>query len=266
MTNRGRSFRDRLSQGHVCLGTGVSFSDPTVTEALCGDFDFVFIDLEHTPLSLEAAQAHIMATGGSSTTPLVRVPWNDAVWIKRVLDIGAAGVVIPLIRTPEEAREAVAACNYPPDGLRGFGPRRPSNYGRVGGPDFCREANADVVVILQIETIDAVENLDEIVRVPGLTSVAVGSNDLAGSMGHMGEPRHPEVLAAIDAVIEKARENDVFVGMLVGDEPELVVEWIDKGAHWVTMGGDYSLLVRIAEQVAGRVRDHLRPMAPPPSS
>ena len=118
MTNRGRSFRDRLSQGHVCLGTGVSFSDPTVTEALCGDFDFVFIDLEHTPLSLEAAQAHIMATGGSSTTPLVRVPWNDAVWIKRVLDIGAAGVVIPLIRTPEEAREAVAACNYPPDGLR----------------------------------------------------------------------------------------------------------------------------------------------------
>ena len=71
-------------------------------------------------------------------------------------------------------------------------------------------------------------------------------------MGHMGEPRHPEVLAAIDAVIEKARENDVFVGMLVGDEPELVVEWIDKGAHWVTMGGDYSLFVRIAEQVAGR--------------
>ena len=237
-----------------------------MTEALCGVFDFVWIDLEHTPLSLEAAQAHIMATNGSPTTPLVRVPWNDAVWIKRVLDIGASGVVIPMIRTADEARKAVAACLYPPEGIRGFGPRRPSNYGRVRGADFCRQANADVGIIVQVEHIDAVENLDEILRVPGLTSVVVGSNDLAGSMGYIGEPRHPDVLAKVETVISRAREQDVFVGVAVGADPEVAIEWIDKGAQWVAMGADFYLLLRTAEQVSDHVRDHLRATAPEPAS
>src|SRR5262249_25363539 len=151
-----------------------------------------------------AVQGHIMATKGSDCLPMVRVPWNDPVLIKPVLDIGAPAVIVPMVQTAEEARRAVAACRYPPDGIRGFGPRRPSNYGQLGGPDFCRAMNEAIIPIIQIEHIRAVESIDEILAVPGVQNIVFGPNDLSGSMGHMGMPRHPDVLRAIETVIAKA--------------------------------------------------------------
>ena len=136
------TFREKLRRGKVCLGTVISLTDPTVTEALCPLFDFLWIDMEHSVLSLEAVQAHVMAARGSGAATLVRVPWNDPVLVKPVLDLGASGVIVPMVRTADDVRRAVAACLYPPEGVRGFGPRRPSQYGRLGGPEFCREANA----------------------------------------------------------------------------------------------------------------------------
>ena len=117
--NNARSFKQRIAHGPVCLGTCISFTDPTVTESLCGLLDFVWIDMEHNALTLETVSHHIMATRGSETVPLVRVPWNDAVLIKPVLDIGAAGIIVPFVRNADEARRAVAACLYPPAGVRG---------------------------------------------------------------------------------------------------------------------------------------------------
>jgi 2-keto-3-deoxy-L-rhamnonate aldolase RhmA len=256
--DNAKLFLDKMRRGEVCIGTAISFSDPTVTEALCGLLDYVWIDMEHNPLTLEAVQAHIMATKGSETIALVRVPWNDPVLIKPVLDIGAAGVIVPMIRTAEDVRLAVAACRYPPEGIRGFGPRRPSNYARIGGPEFCRAANEAMITIVQIEHSDAVNNLDEILAVPGLTGIVIGSNDLSGSMGHMGEPRHPEVLRAIETVIAKTRQTDRFVGIAIGDDPTLLNEWVDKGAQWLSMGNDFSLMLRAAGQVAGLIREHAR--------
>src|SRR5579859_1417409 len=209
----GQPFIDKLRRGQICLCATITMTDATVTEALCGILDCVCIDMEHNALSLEAVQAHIMATKGSTTTPLVRVPWNDPVRIKPVLDIGAAGVIVPMIRTADDARLAVAACRYPPEGIRGYGPRRPSQYGRLGGPEFCRAANENMITIVQIEEIEAVNNLDEILAVPGLTGILIGANDLSGSMGHMGEPRHPDVLRAIESVITRTRQTPVFAGM-----------------------------------------------------
>jgi 2-keto-3-deoxy-L-rhamnonate aldolase RhmA len=249
------TFRDKLQRG-LCLGTCITFTDSTVTEALCGVIDFVWIDMEHNPLSLEAVQGHIMATNGSATVPLVRVPWNDPVLIKPVLDIGAAGVIVPLVRSAEETRRAVAACRYPPEGIRGYGPRRPSRYGQLGGPDYCKAANAAIAVVIQIEHIEAVRSIDEILAVPGVTSVVLGPNDLSGSMGLMGQPRHPQVLQAIQTVIDSARRSGVFVGLGVGDDPEMLNEWVDKGAHWLAMGADFTLLLGAAGQIAGRVRAH----------
>jgi 2-dehydro-3-deoxyglucarate aldolase/4-hydroxy-2-oxoheptanedioate aldolase len=251
-----RKFREKLKQGQVCLGTGISFADPTITEALSSILDFVWIDMEHGPLGIESVQGHVMATRGTDTAPIVRVPWNDPVLIKPVLDVGAAGVIVPLVRTADDVRRAVAGCLYPPEGIRGFGPRRPSGYGRLGGPEFCRQANQDVIVIVQIEHIDAVRNLDEILAVPGLTSVVVGSNDLSGSMGLTGQPRHPQVLAAIDTVIAKTRKTGVFVGISIGDDPTLLSEWLDKGMHWLAMGTDFMFLLRGADYVTQRVRAH----------
>jgi 2-keto-3-deoxy-L-rhamnonate aldolase RhmA len=253
-----KRFLEKMRQGDFCLGTAISFSDPTVSEALCGLLDFVWIDMEHNPLTLEAVQAHIMATKGSDTVPLVRVPWNDPVIIKPVLDIGAAGIIVPMIRTADEVRLAVAACRYPPEGIRGFGPRRPSNYGRIGGPEFCKAANEAMITIVQVEHIDAVRNLDEILAVPGLSGIVIGSNDLSGSMGHMGEPRHPEVLEAVETVIAKTRKTDRFVGIAIGEDPDLLASWVEKGAQWLSMGNDYSLMLWGARQVAGRLRERVR--------
>lgn len=249
-------FRDRLGSGKTLLGTCITFVDPTVTEALSNVLDFVWIDTEHNPLTLERVQGHIMATKGSQTTPLVRVPDNDPALIKPVLDIGAAGVIVPLVKTADDVRLAVAACRYPPEGIRGFGPRRPSGYGTRGGPDFCQAANQAIITIVQIEQIEAYQNLNEILRVPGLTSIVVGPNDLAASLGFTGQPRHPEVIRAIDSVIAQARAAKVPMGIAVGDDPEALVEWADKGVNWIAMAADYGLLLRATSQLAQRVRDH----------
>ena len=251
-------FTAKMRRGEICLGTGISFTDPTVTEALCGLLDFVWIDMEHNALSLETVQAHIMATKGSDTTALVRVPWNDAALIKPVLDIGADGVIVPMVRTADDVRRAVAACRYPPQGIRGFGPRRPIDYGRNAGPDYSQRANAEIIAIVQIEQIDAVNNLDEILAVPGLTGVVIGGNDLSGSMGLMGQPHHPEVVAAIETVITKARQAEVFVGIGLADDPARMAEWLDKGMQWLQIGVDWWLLMRAAESVVGQMREHIR--------
>lgn len=249
------AFRDKIRRGQVCLGAGITFTDPTATEALCGVVDYVWIDMEHNALSLEAVQGHIMATKGSDTASLVRVRWNDPVLIKPVLDIGADGVIVPLVRTVEDVERAVAACRYPPEGIRGYGPRRPSNYGRTGGAEFCRAANEAVIVTVQIEHIDAVRNLDGILAVPGLTGIMIGPNDLSGSMGYMGQTRHPEVMEAIETVITRAKQAGVYVGIAASDR---VSEWADRGAQWLLIGEDYSLMLQAADEVAGRVRDHLK--------
>ncbi len=249
-------FREKLTKGQLCLGTVITFTDPTVTEALSQLLDFVWIDMEHNALSLETVQGHIMATKGSETVPLVRVAWNDPVLIKPVLDIGAAGVIVPLVRTAAEARRAVAACLYPPEGIRGYGPRRPTNYGQLGGPEFCRASNASVLPMVQIEHIDAVSDIDEIVAVPGLASVVEGPQDLAGSMGLAGQPRHPEVLGAIDKVIAASRRAGVPVGIGSGDDAELLKDWLTRGIQWVTLGADCTLMLRAASELAARVHEH----------
>ena len=252
-------FREKLRRGQACLGTVISFTDPTVTEALCPLLDFVWIDMEHNALSLETVQAHVMATKGSDTTPLVRVPWNDPVLVKPVLDIGAAGVIVPMVRTADDVRRAVAACLYPPEGIRGFGPRRASGYGRLGGPEFCRAANDHVLPIVQIEHIQAVENIDEILAVPKLASIVLGPNDMAGSMGLIGQPRHPDVVRALDTVIAAARQVRMPVGVGAGDDPNMLADWVARGVQWLAMGGDCNLLLRGATEVAGRVREQTRP-------
>jgi 2-dehydro-3-deoxyglucarate aldolase/4-hydroxy-2-oxoheptanedioate aldolase len=184
------------------------------------------------------------------------VPWNDPVLIKPILDMGAAGVIVPMVRTAEEARRAVAACKYPPEGERGYGPRRPSRYGTLRGPQFCKELNDSVVIIPQIEHIDAVRNIKEILAVQGVKAIVLGLNDLAGSMGLSGEPRHPSVLEAAERVINEAREAGIFPGLGLPDNAEHLIEWADKGAQWLSIGADYMLLIHGLELVISRLRKH----------
>ena len=256
-TDADHTFIRKLAAGEACLGVTISFTDPTVTEAVSGSVDFVWIDMEHNALSLETVQGHVIATKGSDATPIVRVAWNDPVLIKPVLDLGAAGVIVPMVRTAEEARGAVAACRYPPEGVRGFGPRRPSNYGRLGGPEFCQAANRSVIPIIQIEHIDAIAAIDEIAAVPGIASLVVGPNDLAGSMGHMGHPDHPEVMAAAERVIAAAQRANIFVGFAFVGTPAEMAAWIRMGMQWVVIGTDWGLLLQATEQQYRGVHEEL---------
>jgi len=236
-------FAEKLRTKQLAVGTVISFADPTVTELLAEDLDFVWIDMEHSPQTLQTVQMHVMAASALGATPLVRVPWNDHALIKPVLDCGAEGVIVPQVLTAEEARQAVAACLYPPQGVRGFGPRRPSRYGRRSGPEFCRELNEKMICVLQIEHRDAIKNIDQIVGVEGITSLVIGPNDLAGSLGHTGEPRHPDVLRAIDVVLASASRHRLPVGIGTGADSQIIKEWINKDMQWIAIGSDSSLLL-----------------------
>jgi 2-keto-3-deoxy-L-rhamnonate aldolase RhmA len=250
-------FREKMLRGEICFGTTITFTDPAITESLCGDLDFVWIDTEHNALSLESVQLHLMAVKGSPTFPLVRVGWNDPVLLKPVLDIGAPGIIVPLIRTPEDARLAVAACRYPPKGIRGFGPRRAARFGRDTGVEYCERADASIMINVQIEHADAVKNLDAILATDGLSGIVIGPNDLAGSMGHTGRPNHPDVLAAIDTVITKTRDAKKFVGIGSSAEPDALLDWIRRGVQWLLMGADFILLRKAACETVAAVRSKL---------
>ena len=254
----GDRFRERLRRGEVALGAAVSFGDPTVSELLGGALDFVWIDMEHGALSIEAVQAHVMAAQLAGTVPLVRVAWNDPVLIKQVLDVGAAGIIAPMVRTAEEARLLVSACRYPPQGIRSFGPRRPSNYGRIDGPTVCRTENERVFTVAQIEHVDAVNALDEILTTAGLDSLVLGPNDLSASMGLPAQRTHPTVLEAIESVVTRARAAGMLVGIGAADEPEEIRHWVQKGAHWSVIGADFVLLSQVVDRKVAAVRAALR--------
>lgn len=248
-------FREKLHRHQMCLGVAINFYDPTVTDSLCSLVDFVWIDMEHNALSLEAVQAHIMATEAHETTALVRVRSHDPAVIKTVLDLGADGIIVPNVRTPDEARRAVAACRYPPEGIRGYGPRRPSLYGRIEGAAFCKAANRTIIAVTQIEHIDAVRDIDKILAVPGLDSIVLGPNDLSGSIGHICEPKHPEVVSAMETVISSARRSNVAVGV-GGGEPGEIRYWIERGVHWAVAGGDNTLMLKAAHETLEELRRH----------
>ena len=252
-----RKFREKIRRGEASLGVGIAFNDATVTEALCTIYDSVWIDAEHKPFSLETVQAHAMATRGTGTAALVRVAWNDPVLIKPVLDIGVDGIIVPMVKTAEEARQAVAACLYPPKGIRGYGPRRLYNLPPMNQQEFVKFANEEIIVIAQIEHFEAVNDLEEILAVPGLTGVVVGPNDLSGSMGMLGQTRHPDVLQVIETLIAKARKTDVFCGIAIGHDTDIVAEWFKKGMQWVNAGEDFSLMMGAAEESAGAIRSRV---------
>jgi 4-hydroxy-2-oxoheptanedioate aldolase len=250
-------FREKINAGRFCLGAGIRLSDPAVTEALADSVDFVWIDLEHSPIGVESLLAHLIAARAGNTAALVRVPSSDVAWIKRVLDIGAPAVIVPQVHSVEEVRGVVAACRYPPVGQRGFGPRRSSNYGRDGGVEHLKRANEQIFVCVQIETAEAVRDVDAIVAVDGLDSIVVGPNDLAGALGFPGQPREPRVQETIRTVVSKARKAGKIVGMGMGPDSEHALEAARIGVQWLQCGGDCGYMVQAVDILFGGIRNRI---------
>jgi 2-keto-3-deoxy-L-rhamnonate aldolase RhmA len=251
-------FRAKLKAGQVCLGPGVSLTDPAVTEALCDSSDFLWLDLEHSPISLESLQAHLIAARAGGAPVLVRVPSGELAWVKRVLDIGAEGVILPQAGSLAEVEQFVAACRYPPQGRRGFGPRRATNYGRQSVPAYLAAANRDVFVAIQIETAAALEAVDGIVRMPGIDSLVIGPADLAGALvGVPGQVDHPRVMEAIATICGHARAAGLPVGIGMGPNVEYATQVVRLGVQWIQCGGDCSFMVQAADTLYQDIRRRL---------
>jgi len=257
MISNIHKFREKLDSGQFCLGAGITFTDPSVVEALCDSVDFFWIDLEHNPTNLESLLSHLIAARAGGTPALVRVPSLDIAWTKRVLDTGAEGIILPQASCAADIRSFVSSCRYPPMGTRGFGPRRPTNYGRFGGDEYLAHANANLFVVAQIETVTALDEIDEIVAIEGLDSLVIGPYDLSGSMGMLGKVHDPKVLDAVRTVVEKAKAAGIYTGMGMGAETGHALEAAQLGIQWAQCGNDFEFLIQTADRLFSGVREQI---------
>jgi len=237
------SFRARLRAGEPLVGSIVTMPLASVAEIVAdAGFDWLWIDMEHGPLDLLHVEAMIRAKGSSGA--IVRAPANDPVWIKRILDTGADGVLLPHVDSAAEARAAVDAAYYPPRGQRSFGVSRAHGYGpRMN--DYLESSPDETTVMVQIESAKAVASIDDILATDGIDAAVIGPFDLSGSMGHLGEITHPEVQAAIDTVARAGRAHGVPVGIFCGSA-ELAQSYLAQGFSPIAVGVDCMLLAASA--------------------
>ena len=261
----GKGLRKRIHNGEVCLGTWTHSADPCEVEILCGSgYDFVIVDSEHGALGIESVQRDVVAGKGTDVAMIVRVPWNDPVLIKRALDTGPDGILAPWVNTGEAAQQVVAACLYPPHGIRGWGPRRPSGYERGSPSDYYAEAHENLVIWVQIETLEAVNNADAIARTPRLDGILIGCMDLSVSMGLVGQTRHPALVEAVDRVVAAGARAGVAVGLAGPADPNAAFAWLKKGLAFVTLGTATAMLMQASDSAVAGVRAlmHGTPVAP----
>jgi 2-keto-3-deoxy-L-rhamnonate aldolase RhmA len=247
-----KQFKIKLSRHDLLVGTIVTLPSPEITEILCGSgFDWLFVDLEHSALSIKDAQV-ILQTATPQVPCVVRVPSNDEVWIKKALDIGAVGIIVPQVRTAEEAEQAVRLCKYPPEGSRSVGIARAQGYGQKF-QDYVLSANDETAVILQIEHLDGVDNLEKILSVAGIDCLFVGPYDLSASMGKTGLLNDPDVQNAILRVKNAAEQANIPLGIF-GATAEAVKPYIDSGYTVIAVGIDTLLLGNAAKSITALLK------------
>lgn len=241
---RTMRFKEKLRRGEVTYGAWVTLSDPAVVEIMAAiGFDYIMFETEHSPWTIEALRNALMACNGSETVPIARVPSNDPITIKRYLDVGVEGILAPNVRTPDEAKALVAACRYPPDGIRGFGPQRASSYYR-DVKAYAAKANDAIFVMPQIEDIQTVDMLDDYMAVPGLDAICLGPNDLSGTAGHLGKIDHPVVVDALDKIMGAAKAKDLPVCLGITTPPEQQAAYVEKGVRIMLATADLELLIK----------------------
>ena len=248
-------LKQRLRAGQPAIGTWVSFASPGVAEALALlEPDWLLVDTEHGAVDEQTLEEMLRAirAASASVTPLVRVAANDVVLIKKALDRGAMGVLVPLVNSPDEARQAVAACRYPPEGIRGVAGTRASRYG-LAMADYYATWNEDVLVGVQIETRPALESVEAIAAVPGVDLLFVGPNDLSASLGVFRQFDHPDYLAAVRRILQAARGAGKAAGYMARSADEAAAR-LDEGFQFVSVATDARLLMGAAGQAFDRLR------------
>lgn len=246
------TFKQALIENRRQVGLWVSLPGQQIAEVLAGSgFDWLLFDMEHSPTDLHDIGQQLLAVRGTPTAPIVRIPILDMAWMKRVLDAGAPNVMVPNVRTAQEARDAVSYTRYPPEGVRGVaGGTRAGNYSRY--KDYMARANDEIGLILQIETKEGLDNLEAICAVPGVDAIFIGPADLAASLGYRGKIKEPAVQAAIADAFKRARAMGKAAGVLAGDGK--ADHYLEAGATLLGVGIDLNLLLAGADAVAARYR------------
>ncbi len=234
-------FKHAIAEGKLQIGLWSQLVSPLAVEVIAdAGFDFIVLDAEHAPNDVSTIVPQLQAVEGSAATAMVRAPWNDMVWIKRFLDAGAPTLLLPFVQTEEEARQAVAYTRYPPDGVRGVAlAHRSSRFGRIDG--YLQKAASEICVVVQVETADAIQQLEVIARVDGIDGVFIGPADPAASMEHLGNPGHADVQADIASGLERAKEAGEPTGILAGVEAD-AKRFIDMDFTLVADGSDLGIL------------------------
>jgi 4-hydroxy-2-oxoheptanedioate aldolase len=246
-------LKRNLRAGKVQTGCWLSLASHTSAE-ICASagFDWVLIDMEHAPSDLPQVHQQLHAAAAYPSSVLVRAPWNDTVLIKRLLDVGVQSLLLPYVQNAEEARRAVAAVRYPPHGVRGVSAgSRASRFGRV--KDYFAHADDETCLLLQIETRAAMAEIEKMAAIDGVDGLFIGPQDLAADLGHLGNPGHPEVQAAIGEAIARIKRTGKAPGLLNFNEAE-AKRWIEQGAQFVAVTSDQFLLARETAAVAARFK------------
>jgi 2-dehydro-3-deoxyglucarate aldolase/4-hydroxy-2-oxoheptanedioate aldolase len=248
-----QSLRKDLIQGKSLTGTLLTLPSPGVAEILAkSGFDWLFIDLEHSAISLQTAQT-IIQTASSQSYCVIRCPSNDEAWINRCLDTGADGIIIPQVKTQKEAEYAAHFAKYAPLGGRSVGISRAHGYGMTF-KEYMERANEDTALIIQCEHIEAIDNLPAILEVEGIDCVFVGPYDLSASMNKTGQLKDPEVVNAIERIRKMASESNMPLGIF-GTAPEFVKAYKKQGFNLLTANADTLMLSRSARDVLQNIND-----------
>jgi 4-hydroxy-2-oxoheptanedioate aldolase len=246
-------FKRALKAGAPQIGLWSSLSSNYSVEVIAGaGFDWILLDTEHSPADLENLLTQLQAAAPYPAHPVVRVPWNDMVTMKRVLDIGAQSLLVPYVSTAEEAGKAVSYTRYPPAGVRGVaGTTRATRFGRV--KDYAKRAHEEICVLVQVETEAALDNIEAICAIDGIDGVFIGPADLHASMGYTGEIANPKVKPLIDQAIRRIRQCGAAPGILTPSEPD-ARHWLECGALFVAVGADVGILARGADALAAKFK------------
>lgn len=246
-------FKRRLLAGENLDGLWMSLGSPVAAEALgLIGFDWLLFDTEHSAVDLAQVQPLLQAASAGESSLVMRPAWNDKVLIKRALDIGAQTLLIPFVQTPDEAAAAVAATRYPPEGIRGVaGATRASRFGLA--TDYFVRADSEIAVLVQIETVEALDRLEDIAGVPGVDGVFIGPSDLAASFGKLGNPGDPEVQQAIEAAAQRLAAVGTPAGILATNSTD-ALRYRGWGFRFVAGAVDLGLLMKGAAAVLRDMR------------
>ncbi|MBR1779950.1 MAG: aldolase [Oscillospiraceae bacterium] len=243
------------NRGKLTIGTHIRSQDPCISELLANlGFDMLWIENEHSNLDKYQTTLHTMAAQAGGAAAIVRVPWNDPVLIKPILELGVDGIVIPMICSAQEARDAIAACTYPPDGVRGMGPIRSNNYGLVDTAEYLSNSDRQIFKILQIEHIDGVNHVEEILDVPGVDAVIVGQFDLSGSLGILGQIYDERNLNQIRKVFAACNRRGIPCGISSEPTERALNLWTEMGIDFVFLCYEYDWIRIAAGNALGMAR------------